>query len=544
MRTLRLCSFMPALAFALPMSSVAGAQLCVRSEDQKVVSSDLQAGDIYGAAVAVDGGVAFIAGEYDDLPGTDSGAVYVYDFDGTDWLESDKLEASDAQAGDNFGRSVSLDGDVAVVGAHWDDDQGSKSGSAYVFRYDGAVWVEEQKLLASDGEVEGRFGNTVAVAGDLIGVGSWLHGSGGEGAVYMFRYDGSAWVEEQKLTASDAAAGDNFGRYVSVSGNVAIVGAWKDDDSGTSSGSAYMFRFNGTNWIEEQKLTASDAAGGDLFGWAAYVDGDVAVVGAYADDDHGSESGSAYVFEYSGGSWSQAQKLTPSDGSAGEWFGYSLDLVGDWLLISAPVKGTAVGSGSAYLYRHDGSQWGERRRLEPSDGANQDKFGFHVALADNVALSGAWRDDDAGANSGSAYFYEFGDAFANPLGAAPCALSLASGGSQSMVIDMGAAHAGSFYWIFGSVTGTSPGVGFPGGIHLPLNFDAYFNLTLTHPFLGIFNGFLALLDGDGKATAALTLPPGADPGLAGVTLYHALTVSAVFGTVDATSNAIEVLLDS
>ena len=215
------------------------------------------------------------------------------------------------------------------------------------------------------------------------------------------------------------------------------------------------------------------------------------------------------------------------------------------MVVGAPVQGLGgTGSGTAYLYWFDGSQWVEFQKLVPSDGANQDKYGFHVALSENAAVSGAWRDDDAGFDSGSAYIYERGDAFRNPMLGSPCSLSLAGGGTQTMLLDAGATHAGSFYWIFGSVTGTSPGILFPGGILLPLNFDPYFNLTLKSPFLGIFGGFFALLDGDGKAEASITIPPGSDPGLAGVTLYHAATISAVFGTVDAATNASSVLLGS
>jgi hypothetical protein len=383
------------------------------------------------------------------------------------------------------------------------------------------------------------------MSSDVLGVGAWLEGSGGQGAAYIFRYNGSSWVQQQKLTASDAGPGDNFGRYVSVSGNVAIVGAWKDDDGGPDAGAAYVFRFNGATWVQEQKLVASDAGGTDLFGWAAYVDGNVAAVGSYQDDDGGTNAGAVYVFRFNGSTWVEEQKLLASDAKALESFGYAVDLVDDELLIGAPLEGaTGTTAGSAYLFRYDGSSWVERQKLIPSDGAANDKFAFHLALAENVAVSGAWRDDDAGADSGSAYIFERGGGFHHPLNGSPCAISLLAGGTQSMVIDMGAAYAGSLYWIFGSVTGTTPGITFPGGINLPLQFDPYFKLTLAHPFFGIFGGFVALLDGDGEALASLTLPPGSDPGLAGVTLFHALTVSAVFGTVDAASNAISVLLDT
>ena len=151
--------------------------------------------------------------------------------------ESWKLKAFDAASFDHFGWKVSMSGTVAVLGAYADDDAGTSSGSAYVFRFDGAQWQHEQKL-----------------------------------------------------TASDAAANDNFGWSVSVCGNVAVVGADSDDDGGASSGSAYVFRFDGTQWVEEQKLTAPDAAATDFFGQSVAVSGNLAVVGAHFDDHKGSSS--------------------------------------------------------------------------------------------------------------------------------------------------------------------------------------------------------------------------------------------------------------
>ena len=155
-----------------------------------------------------------------------------------------KLTASDAAAGDGFGISVSISGDLAIVGAPLDDDVSFASGSAYIFRRGGGIWSQEAKL-----------------------------------------------------TASDAAAGDAFGFSVSINGDLAIVGALQDDDAGTFSGSAYIFRRNGTSWSEEAKLTASDAASVDLFGIFVSISGDLAIVGAQGDDDAGSGSGSAYVYE-------------------------------------------------------------------------------------------------------------------------------------------------------------------------------------------------------------------------------------------------------
>ena len=371
--------------------------------DQKVTAFDMAAGDIYGAAVAVDGELAIVCNEWDDPNGLDSGSIYAYHWNGTQWQFDQKFSPADNQLGDNFGRSVCMQDGVAVVGTHWDDDKGLNSGSVYVLEHDGNEWVERQKLTAADGQPDDRFGNSVSLDGDWLAVSAWLEDQGGNsaGAVYLFRHNGSAWVQDQKLLAPDAAGGDNFGRYVSVSGDKVLIGAWKDDVGGGNSGSAYVFRHDGENWVHEQKLVAFDRAAGDLFGWVCSLRDDVAVVGAYADDELGSNSGSVYIYRFNGSSWVLETKLLASDGVANDWFGYCTAISGNRLLVAA----TGNGSGRAFVYRYDGAQWVERARIAPSDGADQDKFGFHVAISGGVLLSGAWRDDDAGPDTGSAYFY-------------------------------------------------------------------------------------------------------------------------------------------
>lgn len=382
---------------------------CVSVGEQKVKSPDLAAGDIYGAALAIDGDVALVASEWDDDNGADSGAVFVYRCNGTSWRQEQKLKPADGQAGDNFGRSVSLHGNVAVVGAHWDDDNGINSGSVYVFRYDGKKWVQEQKLLAADGQADDRFGVSVAIDLDVIGVTAWLEdpvGNNNAGAAYIFRHDGNQWVQEQKLGASDAAQGDHFGRYICVSAGVAIVGAWHEDAGGSNAGAAYIFRHDGIQWFEEQKLVAWDAATDDSFGWACSLLGNVAVVGAYGDDDLGTESGSAYVYRFDGLAWQPDQKLLASNGTDGDRFGYATAMDGNQILVTAPVALQVLGGpGAIYVFRYNGADWVEHRKFVPSDGAAQDAFGFHGDLSGRVALTGSWRDDDAGPNSGSAYFY-------------------------------------------------------------------------------------------------------------------------------------------
>ena len=277
--------------------------------------------------------------------------------------EQAKLTAGDAAAGDQFGFSVSVSGDTAVVGAVFDDDNGTNSGLAYVFVRDAAgVWSQQAKLPASDGAAFDNFGSAVSVSGNTAVVGALNDGDAGSssGSAYIFERDQGGvdnWGQVAKLTASDAAAFDRFGFSVSVSGDTAVVGAVFDDDAGSGSGSAYIFERSGTVWTEQAKLTASDAATGDLFGRSVSVSGDTAVVGAVFDDDAGSSSGSAYIFERDAGgenNWGQVKKLTASDPAAGDRFGRGVSVSGDTAVVGARFDDDAGGdSGSAYVFGPD-----------------------------------------------------------------------------------------------------------------------------------------------------------------------------------------------
>ena len=214
----------------------------------------------------------------------------------------------------------------------------------------------------------------------------------------------SVHAAEFKLTASDGAADDEFGYSVAIDGEYALVGAYGDDDNGNYSGSAYVFKRDGSSWTQQAKLVASDGAAGDYFGYSVAIDGEYSLVGAYGDDDNGSTSGSAYVFKRDGSSWTQQAKLVASDGAAGDYFGYSVALDGEYALMGAFLdddKGSK--SGSAYVFKRDGSSWTQQAKLVASDGAVDDYFGYSVAIDGEYALVGAYRDDDKGTNSGSAY---------------------------------------------------------------------------------------------------------------------------------------------
>ncbi|MFC2084703.1 FG-GAP repeat protein, partial [Bacteroidota bacterium] len=216
-----------------------------------------------------------------------------------------KLIASDGAENDYFGWSVSISGDRAIIGALWNDDAGSNSGSAYIFSFDGTSWSEEAKLTASDAAANDEFGCSVSISGDRAIIGAKRNSDAGSnsGSAYIFSFDGTSWNEEVKITASDAERYDWFGNSVSIDGNRVIVGARNKDNALNSSGSAYIFSNDGTNWSEEAKLIASDAASRDYFGCSVSIKGNRVIIGAEENDDAGGSSGSAYIFSFNGTSW-------------------------------------------------------------------------------------------------------------------------------------------------------------------------------------------------------------------------------------------------
>ncbi len=363
------------------------------------------ASDQFGYAVSLSGNRALVGAYLDDDAGVNSGSAYIFDFDGENWIETQKFTASDGTNQDRFGISVSLSGDRALIGT--DNNTAVPSfGSAYVYDFDGVSWNETQKLTASDGEDDDQFGFSVSLSGGRALIGAFLDDDSGNasGSAYVYDFDGISWSETQKLTAGDGAVGDQFGFSVSLSGDRALIAANFDDDVsiGLGSGSAYVFDFNGVGWVETQKLTPSDGVVMGNFGVSVSLSGDKALIGA--DRGNTLRSGVAYVFEFNGINWSEKQKLTPNDASRDDFFGFSVSLTDKFALIGAYGNDDAgSSSGSAYVFEFDGFSWSEQQKITASDGAILHRFGYSVSMTDRWMLIGSPLDDDRGINSGSAY---------------------------------------------------------------------------------------------------------------------------------------------
>ena len=316
-------------------------------------------GVLNGDTIAISSAVyKIVVGAFRDHD-NNHGSVYVYDLDGSNEF---KITASDGALSDEFGCSVAVGDSKIVVGVFGDDDNGSASGSVYVYDLDGS---NEVKITASDGATNNYFGIRVAVDNDKIVVGA--HGyNNASGSVYVYDLDGS---NEVKITASDGAASDIFGVSVAVGDSKIVVGAYLEDDNGSDSGSVYVYDLDGSN---EVKITASDGASNDFFGSAVAVGDSKIVVGVYGDDN---ASGSVYVYDLDG---SNEVKITASDGAANDRFGTSVAVAGSKIIVGASRDDdNGNDSGSVYVYDLDGSN---EVKVTASDGSGGDEFGYSVAV--------------------------------------------------------------------------------------------------------------------------------------------------------------------
>ncbi len=391
--------------------------------DRKVFSLDADTTDFYGGSVDLDGDVMVVGSPWDTQSGMmGAGSVYVYRFDGANWVEEAHLVPSEGQMWGQFGQSVAISNGILVVGWPWKGTpDGLHKGMVVVYRFDGkSSWVEDSILFASGslGAVE-LFGISVDIQDDVIIVGaSSEHTPTGlyAGAAYVYRHDGTQWNEEQHLFLPDAEDLDHFGGSVAISGRVIVVGAYEDNTAnGFNTGSAFVYRYNGQEWVQEAQLLASNGqtGGGGLgakFGSSSAISGDTIVVGAYFDEViDGIHPGSAYIYRYDGSVWFEESHLLASDGQHGDRFGFSVAMDGNTAMIGAvsDVPEAGIQTGSAYVYHFDGSQWIEGEKLLAAAAQAYDDFGRSVALSGQVMVAGAPMSSSPGqARTGSVYVFD------------------------------------------------------------------------------------------------------------------------------------------
>lgn len=360
----------------------------------------------FGFSVAIDGDTAVVGARGE----VNQGSAYVFVRDGASWTQQAKLMIGDSTPGDNFGYSVAVSGDTALVGAFLGKNNGKMTGAAYVFTRSNGTWKQQEKLLASDGDGFDLFGESVALSGDTALVGAFQAGQVKAGEVYVFVRSSDTWIEQAKLWAKDGVSADNFGISIALSGDTVIVGADAVGAQGEASGAAYVFVREGQSWTEQAKVFASDKGAHKFFGNPVAISGDTAVVGTYLGNGQALSSGAAYLFARNGTTWTEQKKLTASDGASGDGFGISVAISGGTVAVGAfnalDDSGKGANSGAAYIFQKscDGA-WVEELKVAAGDGASGDEFGYQVALSGSSLLVGASLHDDQGADSGAAYFH-------------------------------------------------------------------------------------------------------------------------------------------
>jgi predicted amidohydrolase len=374
-------------------------------EQDKLLALDGYSFDYFGYSVDVYNDTIIIGVIWDDDNGENSGSAYIFTRSGSNWTQQAKLLASDGQAGDYFGFSVALYEDTAIIGANRDDDNGVDSGSAYIFTQTGSVWTQQAKLLASDGEADARFGQSVSIYEDTVIIGAYRDDST-IGSAYVFIRNDTSWIEQQKLKALDGETGDYFGISISIDNDYTIIGAIYDNASGVTSGSAYIFTRSGSIWTQQAKLIPPDGEKTDEFGNSVDIYGDTVIIGAPQDDDNGENSGSTYIYTRTGSVWTQQAKLLASDGEEGDLLGTSVSLYDETAIIGAPWDDyNEDRTGSVYVFNRSGSVWTQEIKLLASDGEENDWFGNRVSYNKDTAALGVMYDDDNGNDSGSAYVF-------------------------------------------------------------------------------------------------------------------------------------------
>ncbi len=379
-----------------------------------LVADDRNLNNNFGTALSLNNNRALIGASgasSDDENGNSFGAAYVFEKIDNTWIQTAKLIADDGDEGDLFGTSVDLSGDTALVGSVFQQDVPNMGsiGAAYVFNLESNVWVQNAKLTADDGTPNNRFGEVVSLSGNRALI-SASADNNFTGAVYVYDLVEGIWVQSAKLTASDSAENNLFGRSISLLGDRALIGSNGDVAvTGDNTGAVYIFDLIDGVWTESEKLFANDGVSGNQFGRSVSLGIDRAMIGSIGleepDDncDFQVRFGSVYVFDLEGDTWSQSAKILATFGCIFDGFGESISLSDDQAVIGAVFTGSnGINSGVAFLFDLIDGVWSKTNTIEASDGASNDRFGSSVSLFDGQFMISSPNKDDS---SGTTYAY-------------------------------------------------------------------------------------------------------------------------------------------
>lgn len=358
-----------------------------------------QEGESFGSSVDCDDQYLIVGSPgYDNGGNTNEGRATIYAWNDTTWIAQDTITGSSLGTSYTFGSSVAIDGDYAIVGAPYFFQLGP--GKAFIFERSGTQWSEVEVLTSSST----LFGTSVDISGDYAIVGATqFHSLGsGTGEAVVYHFNGADWVEQDVLTASDGMAGDDFGDDVSLLGDYAIIGA----SSAGSNGQAYVFHRSGTTWMEEEIIIPSLGVIGDQFGSIVHLMGDTIAVGSQGADLQGNDDlGKVYLYERNNTDWDEITILKASDGMAGDRFGWSISSDNDYILIGT-YNGGGSDRGKAYLFKKGNTGWTEESILIPPDGAPDDLFGSSGSVCfPHVIIGAPGHDIYDTIDQGKVYFF-------------------------------------------------------------------------------------------------------------------------------------------
>lgn len=300
---------------------------------QKIFGSDINFFDSFGYSVAIDGDRLVVGAPHNDPAGAWFGFAYVFVRVGETWVEQQKLVSSGSSLEDGFGFSVAISGDVIAVGAPGEQ---TRAGRTYIFQWNGSAWMEQAILVGSDTVAEDTFGTALSLNQGRLLVGA-MWDDNGSGSAYVFRQDGVPWVQEAKIMASDTGNGGFFGASVSLFGHLAVIGAYAAQVTAPGSGAAYAYSLSGGVWRNEQKLVAPDPQPFQVeyFGRSVGISQNLLLIGASSDDDQAEGAGSAYVFERNENAWIFRSEFYAANSTLGLGFGLDIALDGSYAIVSS-----------------------------------------------------------------------------------------------------------------------------------------------------------------------------------------------------------------
>ncbi len=378
--------------------------------EQKLVSSDLELYDGFGYDVAIDGNFAVVGAYNEGADWSAYGAAYVFQKVDGSWTQMQKLTAYDADLYDMMGYAVAISGDYIAVSCYMDDDNGTDSGSVYIFHFNGSTWVFHQKLIGTEVDAGDQFGNSLSMNGSYLVVGAFADATGGTnmGAAYIFALNGTIWTQTNRLTAYDGEAGDNYGVDVGIDGDTIIIGSSGDDDVAITAGAAYVYINSGRGWNFQTKILPVGLGYNSAFGKKLSLSGDFAAFGIDTDDTYAINAGSVHIWHRNGTAWSHYAVLYADVPGESYNFGSDVAIDGNYLVVGEwedELEGTL--SGSAFIFNYNNSQWTQVKKLYSADGSYNSCFGYAVAISDKSVLIGAFGQTTGTLEySGAAYAYE------------------------------------------------------------------------------------------------------------------------------------------